>query len=131
MKIFTIKEFEEKENPTPHETYKTEILTGDHNAKDLGGIFGLLRAGDQGLYHYHKRRESIIIIIKGVATEVVEGKEIPIKAGDVLYISAGEKHKMKSTGDRGLRYLEFFTYPPVKADFTVINEKNVLTSSIL
>ena len=131
MKIFTIKEFEERENPSPQKTYKTEILTGDHNAKDLGGIFGLLGVEDQGLYHYHKRRESIIIIIKGAATEVIDGKEIPIKAGDVLYISAGEKHKMKNTGDGEVRYLEFFTYPPVKADFTVVNEKNVFTSSML
>jgi len=121
MKIFKIEEFMEIENPTPQKTYKTEILTGDHNAKDLGGIFGLLIPGDQGLYHYHKRRESIIIIIKGEATEVVEGKEMTIKAGDVLYIPAGEKHKMKNRRDTELRYLEFFTYPPVQADFVEVN----------
>lgn len=121
MKIFKIEDFIKKENPTPQKTYRAEILTGDHNAKDLGGIFGLLRIGDQGLYHYHKRRESIIIIIKGEATEVVEGKEISIKAGDVLYIPAGKQHKMKNTGNTELRYLEFFTYPPVQADFIVVN----------
>jgi len=50
-------------------------------------MFGLLVAGSQVPYHYHNNRESIIIVIRGEAAEVIEGKEIPVRAGDVLFIS--------------------------------------------
>lgn len=71
-------------------------------------------------YHYHNNRESILIAISGEAIEVIEGKEIPIKAGDVLYIPSGEKHTTINRSDKDFRYLEFFTYPPLGADFVEV-----------
>jgi quercetin dioxygenase-like cupin family protein len=79
-----------------------------------------LVAGSQVPYHYHKNRESIIIVISGEAIEVVEGKEIPIKAGDVLFIPAGEKHSIINRSNQDFRYLEFFTCPPLSADFVEV-----------
>jgi quercetin dioxygenase-like cupin family protein len=80
-------------------------------------MFGLLVPGSQVPYHYHNDRESIIIVISGEAIEVVEGKETPIKAGDILFIPAGEKHSMINRSNQDFRYLEFFTFPPLSADF--------------
>ena len=73
------------------------------------GTFCQLAPGGKLPYHYHEKRESIIIVISGEATEIVEGKEIPIKAGDVLYIPPGEKHTTMNRSGKGIRYLEFFT----------------------
>lgn len=120
MKIFKIEEYINMENPNPGQPYRPEILTKDHNAKSLGGMFGLLVPGSQVPYHYHKNRESIIIVISGQATEVIEGEEIPIKAGDVLHIPAGERHTTINRADKDFRYLEFFTCPPVTADFVEV-----------
>jgi len=78
--------------------------------------------GSQVPYHYHERRESIIIVISGEAIEVIEGKEIPIKAGDVLHIPAGEKHTTINRSDKDFRYLEFYTSPPLSADFVEVVE---------
>jgi len=117
MKIFKSEEYIKMANPTPGEPYRREILTKDHQAKNVGGMFGLLVAGSQVPYHYHNNRESIIIVISGEATEVVEGKETPIKAGDILFIPAGEKHSMINRSSQDFRYLEFFTCPPLLADF--------------
>ena len=122
MKKFETQTYINKENPTPGEPYRPEILTVEHGAKGLGGMFGLLVSGSQVPYHYHKRRESIIIVISGEATEVIEGEEIPIKAGDVLYIPAGEKHTTINRSDKDFRYLEFFTEPPVTNDFVEVKE---------
>jgi quercetin dioxygenase-like cupin family protein len=120
MKIFKTEEYVKMENPTPGKPYRPEILTADHGAKNLGGMFGLLVPGSQVPYHYHNNRESIIIAISGEAIEVIEGKEFPIKAGDVLYIPAGEKHTTINRSDKDFRYLEYFTYPPVGADFVEV-----------
>lgn len=121
MKIYKSEAFIKMENPNPAAPYRIEILTKEDNAQDLGGIFGLLVAGSQGRYHYHKKRESIIMVISGEATKIHEGEEIPVKAGDVIYIPAGEKHMTINRSDKDFRYLEFFTYPPIRADFVEVN----------
>jgi quercetin dioxygenase-like cupin family protein len=117
MKMFKSKEYIKMANPTPGKSYRPEILIREDQAKNLGGMFGLLVAGSQVPYHYHNNRESIIIVISGEATEVVENQEIPIEAGDVLFIPAGEKHATLNRSNQDFRYLEFFTFPPLTADF--------------
>src|SRR5512136_2427538 len=120
MKVFNSEEYVKMTNPTPGKAYRPEILTKEHRAKNLGGMFGLLVPGSQVPYHYHNNRESIIIAISGEAIEVIDGKETPIKAGDVLFIPPGEKHTTINRSGKDFRYLEFFTYPPVGADFVEV-----------
>ena len=117
MKIFKSDEYIHMQNPTPEKPYRPEVLTAEHGAKNIGGMFGLLVPGSQVPYHYHKNRESIIIVLSGEATEVIDGKETPIKAGDILFIPAGEKHTTINRSNKDFRYIEYFTYPPVGADF--------------
>jgi quercetin dioxygenase-like cupin family protein len=117
MKIFKTSEYVMMKNPTPGQRYRSEILTADHQARDLGGILGVLAPGSSPPYHYHEKRESIIIAISGEAVEILEGKETPIKAGDVIFIPPGEKHTTVNRSSQEFRYLEFFTCPPVGKDF--------------
>ena len=120
MKRFKTEEYVRMENPTPGESYRPQILTADHGANDLGGMFGLLPAGTQVPYHYHNKRESVITIISGKGIEIMDGEEIPISTGDVFFIPAGVKHTTINTSDKDLRYLEFFTQPPVGSDFVEV-----------
>ena len=96
-------------------------LTKEQKAENLGGLFGILTPGSQGTYHFHHKRESIIIAISGEATLIIEGDEVPIKANEVLYIPAGEKHMTVNKTGKDFRYLEFFTHPPLIADFIEVN----------
>ena len=116
MKIFKTDDYLKLNNPTPGKIFRQEILCKDHQANELGGIFGLIVAHGKGDYHYHNRRESLLMIISGEAAEYVEGKEHPIKAGDVIFIRPGEKHTIVNKSDKDLRFLEFFTHPPVGLD---------------
>ena len=120
MKLFKTEEYIRMENPTPGVPYRPEILTNKHGAKELGGMFGLLVPGSQVPYHYHNKRESVIFAISGEAVEVIEGEEFPLKAGWVIHIPAGEKHTTINRSDKDFRYLEFFTCPPVTADFVEV-----------
>ena len=120
MKKYKSEDYINLKNPTPGEPYRSEILTPEHHAKNLGGLLGLLVPHSQVPYHFHNNRESIIVFISGEGIEVVEGEEIPIKAGDVLFIPAGEKHTTINRSDKDLRYLEFFTCPPATADFVKV-----------
>ena len=85
-------------------------------------MFGLLVPGSQVPYHYHQNRESIVIPVSGEAVEIIEGKETVIRPGDVLLIPAGEKHTTANRSENDFRYVEFFTCPPLAADFIKVEE---------
>jgi mannose-6-phosphate isomerase-like protein (cupin superfamily) len=120
MKRFKINDFVRMANPTPGKFYRTDILSLEDQAREIGGMFGLLVPGAQVPYHYHEKRESIIIFISGEAVEVVEGKEIPVGAGDVLFIPALEKHGMINRSGGDVRYIEFWTPPSTPPDFVEV-----------
>ena len=122
MKKLNIDEFINLKVDAPGLNSKNEILT-DCGAQKLTGVFGLVRPGGQGGdYHYHGNDEHIIIIIEGEGIELVEGKEIPVKAGDILFVPAGEKHTTLNKSDKDLRYIGFLTCStPGKRDVVEIN----------
>lgn len=116
MQIFRTEEFLAKKNATPGEFNKDEILTEAHDAKDLGGLFVIIPSGQDSPYVYHRKREQIIFFLTGEVIAIIDGKEVPLKAGDVLYTPAGEKHKLENRSDEDVRFFEFFTIPPWAAD---------------
>jgi quercetin dioxygenase-like cupin family protein len=120
MKLFHTEDYIRMKNPTPGQLYRPNILMAEDKAKDMGGMFGLLPPGSQVPYHYHNTRESVLMIISGQGVEIVEGEEFSVKAGDVMFIPAGEKHAIINRSEHDLRYLEFFTCPPVGADFVEV-----------
>jgi len=120
MKLLRTEDYIRLKNPTPGQAYRPEILKAADGARDMGGMFGLLVPGSQVPYHYHKIRESVLFIISGEGFEIIEGEEFKVKAGDILFIPAGEKHAIINRSEQDLRYLEFFTRPPVGADFVEV-----------
>jgi len=119
MEILRIDDFVKRENPNPEERYRLDLITPEQRAEKLSGFLAVLPAGKEVPYHFHENRESLIIVISGEAVEVCEGKEHSIKAGDVIYIPAAEKHGLINRSDRDVRYLEFFT--PVQEDFIEVS----------
>ena len=117
MKIFKTDELVNMKNPNPGKFYRTAVLSETDRAKELGGLFAIFEPGSQLPYHYHKKRESIFICLSGESIMMLDGKEIPIKAGDILHIPPAEKHGLIERADKDFRYLEFYTCPPVEADF--------------
>ncbi len=45
-------------------------------------------------YHSHKLRDEVWTVVSGTGTAVIDDKVIPVKAGDVLEMKAGRKHKI-------------------------------------
>ena len=119
MELFRTEAFIQMANPTPGEIYRLDLVTPEKGANELGGFLVIIPEGGEMPYHYHEKMESLIFLIKGEATEVVEGKEYPVKAGEVLSIPPGEKHKIVNRSTEDLRYLEFFA--PMKPDFIEVN----------
>jgi mannose-6-phosphate isomerase-like protein (cupin superfamily) len=120
MEMLKIGKYLSLKNPTPGRRFAENILADEQGVVNLRGMFGLLPPGNQVSYHFHDRRESIIIALSGRATEIVEGKKFPVEANDVLYIPVKEKHGLVNTSDEDFRYLEFFTSGPGEVDRTEV-----------
>ena len=112
MQIFKTEDFLGKKNPTPGEFNKAEILTEEHDAEDLGALFVILPGGQKTPYVFHRKREQIIFFLTGEVIAIVDGKEVPLRAGDVLFTPPGEKHRLENRTDKDVRFFEFFTIPP-------------------
>ena len=118
MEIYHLEDWVSAENPTPGARGRLDILTEQQNAKALAGHVTILSAGDKVPGHYHERRESLLYFISGEVVETVDGREFPLKAGDVIYIAAGEKHAMENRSGREARYLEVYT--PITRDVVMV-----------
>jgi oxalate decarboxylase/phosphoglucose isomerase-like protein (cupin superfamily) len=115
MKLFKAEQYVNMKNPVPGKAYRPQILTAADNARDMGGQFCLNEPGSETTFHVHKNNETVRIIMSGECTHVTltdDGDivETPMKAGDVLFIPANEKHRLVN---KDARFLEFFTNPPV------------------
>lgn len=64
-----------------------------------------LNPGHKMNYHSHEKRDEIWNVIRGTGKTVVDGMEQPIKAGDVITMSAGCKHTVIA-GEEGLQLIE-------------------------
>ena len=116
-KVIKTQDFLKAVNPKPSERMRDEILT-PKEAKNINGILSTLPPAAPGAkpkYHYHTHREGIIQILSGDATEWIEGKPIPLKPGDVIFIPPNIKHTlMNNSSTQDVRYMEFFS--PIPSD---------------
>ena len=123
-KVIRTQEFINTPNPKPGERVRIAILTGNEKAGNFNGIWASIppaKPGDKPAYHYHKFRESIIQILSGDATEMVAGKAVPLKPGDVIFIPPNIKHTMvNNSTTQDVKYMEF--YSPIAVDTVQVTE---------
>jgi oxalate decarboxylase/phosphoglucose isomerase-like protein (cupin superfamily) len=61
--------------------------------------------------HYHQYSDEITYCIKGQAVMNVSGKELVMKAGDLMYIPALMPHGSEVTGNETLQLISIFAPP--------------------
>jgi len=72
MELFKLADYIKKANPEPDKRLTLQLL--EKKAENMVGMFIILPPGGQTPYHFHNKRESILIVISGTAKELVEGK---------------------------------------------------------
>lgn len=120
MKMFKVSEYQKMQDPPPPGKAFTKILTTEDKAKDLEGIFVVFPGIRHGRYHFHEKRECLFVIISGKASAKIDDKEYPVEAGDIIYLSAGEKHTITNESGEEFRFMEFYTNPPHEADWVEV-----------
>jgi len=61
--------------------------------------------------HYHRYHDEITYYIKGQAVMNVSGKELEMKAGDLMYVPALMLHGSEVTGNETLQLISIFAPP--------------------
>ena len=114
MELFRSAEYIVKPNPEPGKRSTEQLL--EKKAENLVGMFVVLPPRSETPYHYHNKRESIMVILSGRGKELLEGKKVIIQAGDTLFIPSKEKHGIVNDGDTELRFIEFQVGNPAEPD---------------
>jgi quercetin dioxygenase-like cupin family protein len=52
--------------------------------------------------HVHPDAEELVVMLRGQGTFILDGKELPVQAEDVIYIPPGAEHELRNTGDEML-----------------------------
>lgn len=103
--------------------YRILLDSTETGAKRIGGLVGVMPAGSKGVeYHYHDDRESVLFFLSGQGKALIEGKEYDVGPNTIMFVPPKEKHKVMNTGNLELRYIEFFTNPPMRSDFKEATE---------
>ena len=121
MEVFKIGDYIKKANPEPEKRFVLQLL--EKKAENLVGMFVVVPPGGQTNYHFHNKRESVLIVISGKAKELVEGKKIPIEANDILFIPAKQKHGVLNDSGKEFRFIEFQVGKPDEPDMVQVEWK--------
>ncbi|MCD1295980.1 hypothetical protein CUJ83_13335 [Methanocella sp. CWC-04] len=69
--------------------------------------------------HIHEKSQEVYYILKGRGVMTLGERSFDVKEGDAILIPPGTSHKIKNTGDSGLRILCICT-PPYSHDDTIL-----------
>jgi len=61
--------------------------------------------------HYHATADEIVYVYKGAGEMYIDGKWVPVKAGDLHVNPRGVVHATRVTGDEPMEVIGFFTQP--------------------
>ena len=57
-------------------------------------------------YQMHYKREEIWILTSGTGLLTLDGDTRQVKAGDIIHVPAGTKHRIRNTGTENLYFIE-------------------------
>lgn len=66
----------------------------------------LVHPGKQLSYQYHHHRSEHWVVVRGVATVVIDGNEKTVSAGESIFITAEQKHRLANRTDSTVEIIE-------------------------
>ena len=122
VKQLHLKDLLKRSAPKPNEIFTETVIDEKNNANKVRATLMIVppKAPRMKL-HYHTHREGWILVLSGEGKEIVNGKEYEIKANDLLFIPAKEKHRIENTGKDELKVLEMYSLPH---DFIIVEPRS-------
>jgi mannose-6-phosphate isomerase-like protein (cupin superfamily) len=89
------------------EAFRRELVTGARSQLVAMTIPPRGEIGEE----VHEGTDQILSFVEGVGEAVLEGERSPVRAGDVVFVTAGTRHNFVNTGDGPLRLLTIYAPP--------------------
>jgi quercetin dioxygenase-like cupin family protein len=83
--------------------YQVALSARDGELSMAMRFFEVAPGGNTPLHNHPYEHE--ILIMEGTGTVWRDGKETPLKPGDVLYIPSDEKHQFKNAGNQPFKFM--------------------------
>jgi quercetin dioxygenase-like cupin family protein len=83
--------------------YQVALSARDGELSMAMRFFEVAPGGHTPLHNHPYEHE--ILILEGAGTVWRDGQEVALKAGDVLYIPADEKHQFKNAGSQPFKFM--------------------------
>ena len=84
-------------------SYRVALSARDGEMSMAMRFFEVAPGGNTPLHQHGYEHE--ILIMEGAGTVWRDGTEVPLKAGDVLYIPSDEKHQFKNAGNTPFKFM--------------------------
>jgi mannose-6-phosphate isomerase-like protein (cupin superfamily) len=89
------------------DAFRRELMTGARSQLVSMTIQPRGEIGEE----VHEGTDQILIFVEGDGEAVLDGERSPVRAGDVVFVTAGTRHNFINTGDGPLRLLTIYAPP--------------------
>ena len=91
---------------------RRQLIKTDADLCDKGRLFGhMTLAPDSSIgYHVHNGDSELYYILNGTGVYNDNGTEVPVEAGDLTIVKAGEGHALKNTGETPMDFIALIVY---------------------
>ena len=109
MFVTQLDECQEYEFDTPY-TRRARVIFDQENLPDaaVSMIEIVMREGEYGPVHVHENAVEVYYCTGGRGTTTVNGEEVVLTKGTILYVHPGEKHQTFNAGPEDFRIVCFF-----------------------
>lgn len=91
--------------PVPANGYSTVMLRAEDTASGKVAMGTQTVAPDSYVReHAHPEQEELIFVLEGEGIATVEGKEMPMRPGQLIYLGPNARHTFRNTTDRPLTF---------------------------
>jgi quercetin dioxygenase-like cupin family protein len=107
-------------NPAEHAVYSAHKMgksTIFESARLLVGL-NAFEPGQSHALHAHSGMDKVYSVVQGEGVFLLEGRELPMRAGDLLVAPEGIPHGVRNTGPERLLVLAILAPAPVAAPRT-------------
>lgn len=86
------------------------VSAGNVRSQGAVMVFG---PGDKegGLDNRHRGADQWLLVTEGTGAAVINGRKLPLKAGTLILIEAGESHEIRNTGRSLLKTVNIYVPP--------------------
>jgi mannose-6-phosphate isomerase-like protein (cupin superfamily) len=112
MKPLNLEELLKRSAPKPDQIFTERVVDEKDKAEKVQAMLMIIPPNAPRLkLHSHTQREGWMLVLSGEGKMVTEGQELMVKANDLFFVPAKEKHRIENTGKTDLKVLEMYSLP--------------------